>query len=217
LGALYEQLDPSLDPSNNYTLPEMVEKEQHIIAIASQDLPPVQLPIVQPESHNLRPVQLPFVQPEIYAITEKNLLESPGLVSRITPTPETTSLEPEKSVSRGRKRKGEEPIGRPAKKKDLKDVENADLAEVENRSVKDPGEGTAKRNEVKERGGKPTLSGRVPLMPSHLAEAGYQGEKKGVRGTGRKVQLPKKPKSKGYTTKPSSKGAVKIPGKKKIK
>jgi hypothetical protein len=56
------------------------------------------------------------------------------------------------------------------------------------------GEGMGKSCEVKERAGKPTMSGRVPLMPTHLAEAGYQAEKKGVRGTG----TAKKPKSKGY-------------------
>ena len=57
----------------------------------------------------------------------------------------------------------------------------------------------------------PTFSGCVPLMPTHLAEGGYQAEKKGIRGTGRKVQTTRKLKSKGHTTKSVSKGAVKIP------
>ena len=87
----------------------------------------------------------------------------------------------------------------------------------ENITGKEHGEGTAQSSEVKERAGKPTLSGRVPLMPTHLAEAGYQGEKKGVRGTGGKVQPTMKPKSKGYAKKPASKGAAKIPGRKKVK
>ena len=83
---------------------------------------------------------------------------------------------------------------------------------------KELGEGTAKSNESNERAGKLTLSGRVPLMPTRLAEAGYQGEKKGFRA--RKVQpSTKKPKSKkkGNGTKPVSKGAAKMPAKKKVK
>ena len=72
------------------------------------------------------------------------------------------------------------------------------------------GEGTAKKIDevaaVNERAGKPTLSGRVPLMPTHLAEAGYQAEKKGVCA---KNGLTKKPKLKGKATKPVSKGAAK--------
>ena len=59
---------------------------------------------------------------------------------------------------------------------------------------------------VNERAGKPTLSGRVPLMPTHLAEAGYQAAKKGVRA---KNGLTMKPKSKGKATKPVLKGAAK--------
>ena len=150
------------------------------------------------------PFQLTVVQPEINGITDQVPLESHGLVQ---------------SVSQGRKRKleGEDPIARAAKKQFSMDTENADMAEVENTTGKEVGEGSAKRSEVKERGGKPTFSGRVPLMPTHLAEGGYQAEKKGVRGTGRKVQTTRKPKSKGHTTKPVSKGAVKIPGKKKVK
>ena len=77
-------------------------------------------------------------------------------------------------------------------------------------------EDLSKRNpEVKDRAGRPTLSGRVPLMPTHLVEGGYQGEKEGVRA--RKVETAKKPRSKGYTAsgKPASKGTAKISKKKK--
>jgi hypothetical protein len=90
------------------------------------------------------------------------------------------------------------------------------MGELESGESVSGGDGTVKTNDAKERAGKPTLSGRVPLMPTHLAEGGYQGEKKGVRA--RKVQLTKKPKSKGNATKPVSKGAARMPAaKKKVK
>ena len=117
------------------------------------------------------------------------------------------------SVSRGRKRKGEEPVAKAAKKTCSKDTENTGMAEGTSENIKEKDDGMAKTGEVKERAGRPTLSGRVPLMPTHLAEAGYQGEKKGIRG--RKVQPTGKPK--GYTAKPASKGAAKIAPKKKTK
>ena len=114
------------------------------------------------------------------------------------------------NTSRGQKRKGDEAIGEPAKKVCL-GMENEDMP-----TGKELGEGTAKNDESNEQAGKPTLSGRVPLMPTRLAEAGYQGEKKGFRA--RKVQpSTKKPKSKGNGTKPVSKGAAKMPAKKKVK
>jgi hypothetical protein len=111
------------------------------------------------------------------------------------------------SGSQGHKRKGNEPVVKPAKKAR---TENCFTAEGTSDGVlaEGVGEGMAKSGEVKERGGKPTLSGRVPLLPTHLAEAGYQGEKKGVRA--RKVKATKKPRSKGYTSKPASKGSAKI-------
>ena len=115
------------------------------------------------------------------------------------------------SKSRGRKRKGDEPIARPAKKTSSMGMENIDILEGSSKSVtgrgSQVGEGKANSGEVKERAGKATLSGHVPLMPAHLADAGYQGEKKGVRA--RKVTLTKKPRSKGYTAKPASKGPAK--------
>lgn len=87
------------------------------------------------------------------------------------------------SVAQIRKRMGEEMVGRSSKKKCLNDPEKTAIHEgpSDNLTIgKEPGEGTAKSSDGKERAGKPTLSGRVPLMPTHLAEAGYQAEKKGV-------------------------------------
>ena len=81
------------------------------------------------------------------------------------------------SVSQGQKRKEEEFLAKPVKKNRLKDTENADMME---------------------RAGKPTISGHVLLMPTHLAEAGYQVEKKEVHGMGRKGQPTKKKKSISY-------------------
>lgn len=81
---------------------------------------------------------------------------------------------------------------------------NVELGASEGSQVK----GTAKKNEMNERAGKPTLSGRIPLMPTHLAEVGYQG----VR-----AKPAKKRKSKGSGTKPVSKGAGKMPARKKVK
>jgi hypothetical protein len=148
---------PSLEPANNYALQDALVNE---------------LPIVQPES-NTSIQQVP--------------LQFPGLVSESSgfqPTPTTRVQEPAtvseersniKSVSRGRKRKGEDILARPSKKRNSKDTENADMADEpsENITGKEHGEGTTKSCEVRERAGKPTLSGRVPLMPTHLAEAGY--------------------------------------------
>ena len=66
--------------------------------------------------------------------------------------------------------------------------ENIDIIERPSKSVtgkgSQVGEGKANSGEVKERAGRPTLSGRVPLMPTHLADAGYQGEKKGPSSEG---------------------------------
>lgn len=124
--------------------------------------------------------------------------------------PDPAKASDERSNVRGQKRKGDDSddtVAKLAKKRCSKGTENAVTASV----IGD--EGTGISREVKERAGKPTLSGHVPLMPTRLAEVGYQTEKKGVRG--RKVQHTKKPKSKGSTTKPLSKGAVKTPGRKK--
>ena len=128
------------------------------------------------------------------------------------------------SVSRSRKRKGEESFTRASKKKKSMDRENVDTEHVdmgegsgEKITGKGCGEGTMKNCGGKEQSGKPTLSGRVPLLPTRLAEAGYQGEKKGVRATGRTTQTMNKRKPKGNAKKPASKGAAKMPPKKQMK
>lgn len=140
--------------------------------------------------------------------SQQEQVQTLGLVSQ--PSGLYTRVPEPENESHGLKRKREETVGRPAKKKGSKDMENAAMHDSDVFMVgKDQGEGTTKSSEAKERAGKPTLSGRVPLMPSRLAEGGYQGEKKGVRGPGRKVQPKKKPKSKGSTTKPASKGKKK--------
>jgi hypothetical protein len=92
-----------------------------------------------------------------------------------------------KSGSRGHKRKGDEPVAKPPKKKC---AENTFVLEGSSESVtvKEIGEGTAKSGEIQERARKPTLSGRVPLMPAHLAEAGYEGEKRGSEAERRNLQ-----------------------------
>jgi hypothetical protein len=131
-------------------------------------------------------VDIPIVHPERNAFSPKEPENVSDEISHLN------------SVSPGQKRKGEDMVGRPPKKSCLKDIENAGMPEG------------SKGSEASDRAGKPTLSGRVPLMPSRLAEAGYQGEKKGVRGTGKKVQNIKKPRSK-------PEGAAKIPGRKKVK
>ena len=87
----------------------------------------------------------------------------------------------------------------------MKATEKEDMPS-ESVAGKELGKRTAKSDEANEQAGKPTLSGCVPLMPSHLAKAGYQGEKKGVRA--RKVPPTKKPKSKGNAAKPVLKGAA---------
>ena len=114
------------------------------------------------------------------------------------------------SDSGGQKRKGDEAGAILTKRRCLKGTENLNV-EMANDPKESGGEETGISGETKERAGKPTMSGRVPLMPAHLAEGGYQGEKKGVRG---RKQPANKPKSRGYTRKPSSKGATKIPVKK---
>ena len=139
----------------------------------------------------------PITQPESVPFRPQDLVANS---SGFHATPNTKLQEPSageisnlNSVLRGRKRKAEDSLAKPVKKNRSKDTENADM---------------------KERARKPTMSGHVPLMPTHLAEAGYQVEKKGVRGTGRKVQPTKKPKLNGYAKKPASKG---VPPKKNIK
>lgn len=202
LRALYEPLDPSLEPSNDFAIAPIVN-DQPILGIGSHSAHPYELPNILPES-NIFSQQLSSG----FSASSNTITQEPEKV-----TDERSNL---KSVTQGRKRKGEETIGRPAKKGCLKNTENAATHEgtCENTVGKDHGEGSMKSSEANDRAGRPTLSGRVPLMPTHLAEAGYQGEKRGVRGPGRKVHT-KKPRSKA--PKPTSKGAAKIPGKKKTK
>jgi hypothetical protein len=160
----------------------------------------------------------PNIQPVANAFSQQGALEPRGPVSDggfpLLPNisvPEPGNASDEGSIqiseSRGQKRKGDEAVAMLSKKRCSKDTESLNVETGMSVS-----EETAMSGDMKERAGKPTLSGRVPLMPAHLAEGGYQGEKKGVRG---RKQPTKKPKSKGYTAKPSSKGATKIPGKKK--
>jgi hypothetical protein len=133
------------------------------------------------------------------------------------PTVQESAQDQESTGSRGRKRKGDEAVAKPPKKLCSKGMENTVMPEVPSESVtgKELGEGTGKSDEVNERAGKPTFSGRVPLLPTHLAQGGYQGQKKGVRV--RNANATKKPKSKGKSNKPASKGVAKIPAKQKVK
>lgn len=96
--------------------------------------------------------------------------------SQLVLIPKTTVHEPGKGsdegsnvipVSRGEKRKGDVPVAKPAKKK--KETENANMGEEPNQNIagKEVEEGTARSGEGKERARKPTLSGRIPLMPTH--------------------------------------------------
>jgi hypothetical protein len=214
LGNLNEPrpVDPSLVPSSTYALSgPLVNQGEHMLGIPSHSLG---APIIQPDG-NLN-VPLPSSQ--------QVPLEPCGAVSEspwpgtFPPTVNSAQVSNEGSnASRGQKRKGDEGVAKPAKKARSNDTENGDITpEMPGDSVtgKEVGEGTAKKDEVNERAGKPTLSGRVPLMPTHLAEAGYQAAKKGVRA---RNGLTTKPKSKGKATKPASKGAAKMPAKKKVK
>lgn len=201
LGALYEPLDPSLIPSTtqSHALPVPLHGLQDILGTTS----PYVGAITHPEGVALvkQPLE-PCGQslPGTFQLTQNS---SPNMTAqdhaRVSDEGSSTS------GSQGHKRKGNEPVAKPAKKAR---TENTAEGTSDGIMAKGVGEGMAKSGEVKERGGKPTLSGRVPLLPTHLAEAGYQGEKKGVRA--RKVKATKKPRSKGYTTKPASKGSAKI-------
>ena len=244
LAALYEPLDPSLVPivggvpslpmtemmaplnSSTYALPRpLVNHGQSILGISSHS---AGVPIIQPEG-NLLPL-------ELHGVVTTGALES------IVAVQDSAKVEGSNinSGSRGQKRKGDdsdEAVAGPAKKRCSKGTENADMLEASSEIVagKEVGEGMVKNGEViqvNERAGKPTLSGRVPLMPTHLAEAGYQGvrakkvqptKKPKSKGNASYATKPKskgyttKPKSKGNTTKPASKGATKMPAKKKAK
>jgi hypothetical protein len=190
-------------PSNPYTLQG---NNLQILADSVADpylSPPTNLDI---STHSVAvPIVQPFIQPP---------------VSDLHLTPHVTIPDGAKedgaikiTESRGHKRMGDdEAADKVHKRRRTNGVENVG---IESRETYPGSEGMGMSGEMNERAGKPTLSGRVPLMPTHLADAGYQGEKKGVRG--KKGQHTKKPKSKGYTSKPSSKGAVKIPTKKKGK
>jgi hypothetical protein len=139
-------LDLSLVPSNSYTLPGQFVNNQPIFGLRTQSLGPSS---IQPDGN---------------------------LIGQQVLTPNTTVPDPAKEsdegyVSRGEKRKGDEPIAKAAKK--TKGTENTNMTEEprENIAGKEVEEGTAESGEGKERTGKPTLSGRIPLMPTHLAEA----------------------------------------------
>lgn len=193
----------------------------------------VTAPINQPEGNvNMTASFAPFLSSQqLPSESSGAFTESPSFMLGIfPPTANTTVQESAKvsdegsNTSQGRKRKGDELdelVAKPAKKACSRGTENEDMP-GESAAGKQLDEGTEKSDEVNERAGKPTLSGRIPLMPTHLAEAGYQGEKKGVRP--RKVQPTKKPKSKGNATKPASKATkpaskatAKTPAKKKVK
>ena len=203
-----------------------------ILGITSQPSHPVNLPIALPDGTSVSN-QLP--KPLSNSISHQHLLQPVGQESGFSPTStsspisttpvqvgETKSDESStvKSIIQGKKRKGEELVGRAPKRARLKESENAAMTEglVEiSRLVKEQGEGMSKGTDAKERAGKATLSGRVPLMPTRLAEAGYQAEKKGIRGRGKKGQDSKNKGSKGRASKPASRGAAKVPGRKKVK
>jgi hypothetical protein len=112
------------------------------------------------------------------------------------------------SESRGQKRKRDEAVGKAPKKRSSKGTKNPDTTSV----TESEGKGIS-GVELKERAGKLTLSGHVPLMPSHLAEGGYQGEKRGIRG--RNVQPAKKPKSRVIAQSRLQKGLQRYPERKK--
>ena len=239
LNALYfEPLDPSLEPPIPYVTPyaspeKILELPAPSIAVPTNPYPlprtnldlPAPSIAVPTNPYPLLGMNLDLPAPSIptessYPYPSAGKLPVPSIavpinISPVVPATSQQIPEPPKaseeesppSDSRGQKRKGDEAVGKLPKKRCQKGVENAVTESVTR------GEGTGISGEMKERAGKPTLSGRVPLMPTHLAEGGYQVEKKGVRG--RKVPPAKKPRSKGHTAKPASKGVVKIPGKKK--
>ena len=206
LASLYEPLDPSLVPSGTYALPHpFFNNGQPMSGIPS---PSIRAPTIQQED-NVPTAYAPFLTHSFTTGTaspssqlEPCVSESlgPGTFPPITNTVHEPAKVPDErpNTSQGqtRKRKGEdEVIAKPAKKV---------CSPCGSVTGKELGEGTVKSDEVNERARKPTLSGHVPLMPTRLAKAGYQ-------------QPTKKPKSKGNSTKPVSRGAAKTPGRKKVK
>lgn len=199
LCALYEPLDPSLIPSSSNV---SAYYDQPLLAIPSHSnglpIPSYSdgLPIA---SHsNGLPVGGAIAHPEHNMLSQPVPLEphAPNLESPKMPESAKVSEEGSGIILWGQKRKGDDPVAKPEKK--TKGAENVKVVKELHQNVTGKEDGTAKGGEVKERAGKPTLSGHVPLMPTHLAEAGYQGEKKGKRGW-----------------KPGPKGAAKIATKKK--
>jgi hypothetical protein len=177
-------LDASLVLSSSYTLPN-----QDIVGFDTNSLGP---PIIQPEDNT-----------KFQGNTTSQQVLTPSTTVQDTP-----KRSDEDNMAQGEKGKADNPLAKPAKK--TKATENTHMTEEprENTAGKEVDEGSAGSGEGKERVGKPTLSGRIPLMPTHLAEAGYQGEKKGVRP--RKVEATKKPRSKGSGAKGGPKGKNKI-------
>ena len=149
--------------------------------------PVIQPPVIQPPVIQPPVIQPPVIQPPVIQppVIQPPVIQPPV----IQPEGNITVQEPEKgsdegynriSISQGKKRKGDKPVAKPAKK--TKDTENVNMAEdpTENIAGKEVEEGTPGSSEGKEWVGKLTLSGCVPLMPTHLAEAGYKAVKKGV-------------------------------------
>ena len=220
LKELYKPLDPSLDPSIPFTSPEAnLEIPGHSVTTPTNPytfqgtnvdpcIPFISSGAIPPAGNSLS------IPNNTYCFQGTNL-EIKAASAEVNSNFPARSDEGSDQIfeSRGEKRKGEEAAAILPKRRCLKGTENRNVE-----TVKDPSDSLAGSDEsgisgeLKERAGKPTLSGRVPLMPAHLAEGGYRGEKKGVRG--RKPPT-KKLKSKGFSAKPSSKGVGKTPGKKK--
>ena len=225
LHALYEPLDPSLEPSLPYPAAPLDASLEPSLPYPGTDLHmsghSVTVP-TNPFSPKGKNLEIPVHSSGELLVSNQPLPHADFPVTNNLSIPEPAPSADEQAInnfeSRGKKRKGDEneaaeAVAMVQKRRCSKDSENMNVETVNDQRDSLPGsEETAISGEMKERAGKPTLSGRVPLMPAHLAEGGYQGEKKGVRG--RKPPT-KKPRSKGYTGKPLSKGVAKIPGKKK--
>ena len=189
-----------------------------ILGIASEPSHPVNVPIALPDGYSFsHQLSKPVSNTISHLTSPSSPISSTPVQVPVNWSDESSIVNP---VIQGKKRKGEEIVGRAPKRAGLKETENVAMNEVlvENSRVgKEQGEGTSKSSEANERAGKATLSGRVPLMPTRLAEAGYQAEKKGIQGRGKKGQESKNQGSKGRTSKPASRGAAKVPGRKKVK
>ena len=215
LNELYEPLDASLDPSIPFTSPEPnMEIPGHSVTTPTNPYT-FQGTNLHPSFPFISPGAIPPAGNSLTNPTNPYCFQGTNLEIATTSAGVNFNFPPQSDdgsnrlfEERGEKRKGDEAAAIVTKKRCLKGAENRNVEAVSDSMV-----GSEEvSGELKERAGKPTLSGRVPLMPAHLAEGGYQGEKKGVRG--RKPST-KKPKSKGFSAKPSSKGVAKIPGRKK--